>query len=683
MRRSLRLSTAFVMTFASAAALAAPQPIDAFARRPQMQGVTISADGRYVAFLSGSGDDTTLMTFDRSQPGAAFRRVTASEPNKFDIGWCRFANKKRVLCGLYGNIRGKKYAESPFRKLFAVDADGTALKSLETPRDEANPFKPTTSARNFNMNYGASVEKSNQSQYAMSVNDAWALGIARAFNRYSPAKQDAVIDFTPEDDDTVLIETDDDRNGVSSVTQLNIYTGFRTVKLADTSPIQHFLADSHGNVRVGWGNEDVKTVYFQRPQGEKEWRRLASTQSFSDRNPLRPVAMAAGSNSAYALGNFEGRDALWSIDLADKREPQLLFKHPLVDVSEPLLQSDRRLLGVRYDVERPYVWYADPKLNDLIKRLEEQFPNRAHEIVDATEDLKTLVIQSSSDNDAGTYYVYDVEKEKLQKLGTAYPELAPTSIGMMTNIIYKATDGTEIPGYLTVPSGAERKNLPLIVMPHDGPNSRDSWKFDYLRNFLANRGYAVLQPNYRGSDGFGQKWFMDGRQQWGGLTYTDIQDATKWAVSEGIADPKKICIVGTGFGGYEALLSVARTTGVYACAVSINGITDLVSYQEQGVVTGEKEFRRLQIGSEKDALKRDSPAANAEKIDVPVLLVHGTKDWVVQMDQTKAMEDALDRAGKDVTVLMIKNAGHELERKSDRVALLTQLETFLKDMLAP
>jgi dipeptidyl aminopeptidase/acylaminoacyl peptidase len=193
----------------------------------------------------------------------------------------------------------------------------------------------------------------------------------------------------------------------------------------------------------------------------------------------------------------------------------------------------------------------------------------------------------------------------------------------------------------------------------------------------------VLQPNYRGSDGFGQKWFMDGRQQWGGVTYTDIQDATKWAVAEGIADPKKICILGTGFGGYEALLSVARTSGVYACAVSINGITDLASYQDQGVVTGEKEFRRLQIGSEKDALKRDSPTVNAAKIDVPVLLVHGTKDWVVQMDQTKAMEDALDGAGKDVTVLMIKNAGHELERKSDRVALLTQLETFLKDALAP
>ena len=146
-----------------------------------------------------------------------------------------------------------------------------------------------------------------------------------------------------------------------------------------------------------------------------------------------------------------GRDALWSIDLADKREPQLLFKHPLVDVGEPIIQTDRQLVGVRYDVERPYVWYADPKQRELIDRLEKQFPNRVFDIIDGSENKKTLLIQSSNDIDLGTYYIYDTEKDKLQKLGTAYPELDQTSLGTMTYITYKAADGTEIPGYLTVP----------------------------------------------------------------------------------------------------------------------------------------------------------------------------------------------------------------------------------------
>jgi dipeptidyl aminopeptidase/acylaminoacyl peptidase len=678
--KKVAFATALLCT--AAAASAAPQPLEHFARRPQMHGVTISADGRYIAFLSGSGDDTVLMTMDRSAPGSAFKRVTGSEPNKFDLGWCRFANNKRLICGLYGNLIGKKYVEPTFTRMFAVDADGAALKALEqSKKTDANLLAVTTSFRNLNMNQGAHIEKSEESSYTRTADGAGGSlhNNVGAYNSdYHPDRQDQVIDFTPGDDDNVLIQLDDDQDSYTSIFRLNINTGLRVPQMLEHPPIREFVTDGRGNPRIGWGTPDgLSTAYFARLDGETEWRRLGSTKAFSEANPLRPIALAAASNSAYAVGLHDGREALWSIDLADKREPQLLFTHELVDVGEPMLQSDRRLLGVRYDVERPYVWYADPKLRALIDRLERLYPGRVHDIVDGSEDMKTLLVRASSDVDLGTYFVYDVEKDKLQKLGASYPELDQNALGSMTNILYKAKDGTEIPGYLTVPTGVEKKNLPLVVLPHDGPVARDSWQFSYLRTFLANRGYAVLQMNYRGSSGFGNKWWMAAHQDWGGLTYSDIHDATRWAVQEGIADPKRICIMGSGFGGYAALLGAVRNGDTYKCAVSVGGISDLEMYTDHGIVDGTKELRRQQLGTDVAKLKRDSPLQNAAQIDIPVLLVHGGKDWQVQADQSKAMAKALGRKSKDSKLVLIKGATHDLERRSDRVTLLTEVEAFL------
>ena len=676
---TFRLFLVAALAVSSATASAAPQPIDHFARRPQMHGVSISADGRYIAFLSGVGDETVLMTFDRNS-GGAFKHVTASEPEKFDIGWCRWANDTRLLCGLYGNIRGKKYAEPPFKRLFAVDADGTALKVLEQSRDDGNLLVGKTSMRNLHMNFGSGISQGAPTPGTGLDGQANYLGSAVAgsyVSSFRPERQDDVIDLTPDEHDTVLIQADDNRNSFPSIFNLNIYNGIRNQVVSEKQPIQNFATDGHGHPRLGWGmTKDLQIAYFTNFEGKFDWQPLAAMQSAGASGQLRPIALAAKENTAYAVGPFEGRDALWSIDLAGQREPKLLFKHPLVDVGEPILQSDRRLVGVRYDVERPYVWYANPAFREVIDRLERHSFHQVQEIVDSSADQKTLVVRSSSDVDDGTYYIYNIDENRLQKLGTSYPDLDRESLGTMTNIVYKAADGTEIPGYLTIPSGAERKNLPLIVMPHDGPMTRDTWKFSFLRTFLANRGYAVLQTNYRGSSGFGQKWRVDARQDWSGTIYSDIQDATRWAVSEGIADPKRVCILGWGFGGYEALLSATRAGATYRCAVSIGGIADLESQQQQAASLGNNELRR-ELGSDRESLNRDSPLANAAQIGVPVLLIHGTKDWQVQVDQTKAMDGELNDASKPHTTVLIKGGNHDLERMSDRVTLLKEVEAFL------
>jgi dipeptidyl aminopeptidase/acylaminoacyl peptidase len=666
---------------ATAAAAPAPQAVENFARRPQMYGVTISPDGRYIAFLSGAEDDVVLMTFDRTQPGSSFKRVAASQPNKFDIGWCNWANNKRLLCGVYGNIRGKKYAEAPFTSLIAVNADGSELKPLEAPRNEANALNATTSMRNFNLNYGAETEKSNSSSFRYEgLGDFAGSAVAERYvSLFNAERSEGIIDYTPADPDTVLVQSDDDKDGYRSIFEMNIVTGKRVPRFGEVPPIQNYVTDGRGNPQIGWGTSDgLNTLYYARLEGERDWRKLGTTNAFGTTNRLRPIAVAPGENSAYAVGTHNGREALWNIDLADKREPKLLFNHPLVDVGDPLMQSDRRLIGVRYDVERPYVWYADPKQREFVDRLESQFSGRAHEIIASSDDQKTWLVQASSDVDAGTYFIYDVANDKLQRLGVSYPELDQKALGTMTYITYKASDGTEIPGYLTVPSGAEKKKLPLIVMPHDGPLARDSWKFSYLRTFLANRGFAVLQMNYRGSSGFGTKWRFDAHQDWGGLTYSDIHDGTQWAIAEGIADPQRICIMGSGFGGYSALLGAVRDADIYRCAISLGGIADPDMQVDHGIVFGDKEMRREQVGNDKEKLKLASPLQQARKIKVPVLLVHGTKDWQVQMDHSKEMEGSLDHAGTPHKAVYIKNAGHDFERKSERVTVLNEIDAFLQ-----
>ena len=483
------------------------------------------------------------------------------------------------------------------KRLFAVDADGGALKVLEGPRNDANLFVQTTSMRNFNANQGQNVERAAASESARGVGSYASSGAANNYVRaFNPGRQDELIDITPDDRDTVLIQVDDDHDSYPTLFNLNIYTGVRNVRSPENLHIQSYVSDGRGNPRIAQGtSKTLETNYYARLEGELGWHPLVAIHSNDATVPLRPIAMAATTNVAYAFGVHEGRDALWTIDLTDKRPPQLLFQHPLVDVGEPILQTDQSLIGVRYDVERPYAWYADPKMRELIDKLDAERPGR-HEIVDMSQDQKVLVIRSSSDTDEGSYAIYNAVENRLQKLGTAYPDLPQNALGKMTNILYKASDGTEIPGYLTVPSDGARKKLPLIVMPHDGPQARDTWKFSFLRTFLANRGYAVLQMNYRGSSGFGEKWQLDANKDWTGLTYSDIQDGTRWAVSEGIADPKRICIMGWGFGGYEALLSAARNTDTYRCAVSIGGIADPEIQRQLLMATGNTEGRK-EIGS--------------------------------------------------------------------------------------
>jgi dipeptidyl aminopeptidase/acylaminoacyl peptidase len=669
-------------------AAAEPQPVESFARMPQMRDPVISSDGHFVAFVSSMDDASVVMTFDR-QTNSPFQRIAASEPGRFDVDRCNWANAERLVCSLTGNIRGRNYAEQPFFRTMAVDAVGTKMKTLDVQSEKGNLLAAKTTPQNFNAgtNVRATDSKGGTTTDGGTYSTLNAYGAkGRTFEYFSGQRSDQIIGVKPGDYEHVLIQADNDGNYIPSVFALNVYTGGRTVVVRQNPPIRQFVADAQGDVRLGWGMTGrLNAYYFARTDEGNDWRPLERANAFAKRQPLVPIGIDSARDSAYAVSEHEGRKALWSIDLRDQSEPAVVFSQPRADLDEPMLTNDRRLFGMSYDLERPAAHYTDENLRNVMDKINKQFPTSFHTIVDMTRDEETLVVRSSSDVDDGSYYLFNRTDKKLKRLGAAYPELKPEGLGVMKPITYKAADGTDIPGYLTIPNGVKAEKLPLIVLPHDGPTARDTFRFSFLRTFLANRGYAVLQMNYRGSSGYGQSWKDAAKEGWSGVVYSDITDATRWAIAQGIADPKRVCIAGWGFGGYAALLGAARNSDLYKCSISINGFSDLVMLRENARLSGPSAEALLieQIGSDKEKLTRDSPVEHADSVGIPVLLVHGDLDWRVQIDQTKKMASALKRQKKDHKAVFIKGAGHDLDRKSDRMTLLNEVEQFLQKNLGP
>lgn len=629
-----RIGFGFTMIcFVGSAIAEAPPPIEAFAALPQMRGPSLSPDGTRIAFIT-SIEDRSVAAVGHVGDENSLVPLLRSEPGKYDIEWCRWANDRRILCGtsMVFTERGKLI---PFSRLIGVDSDGSNLKVL----------LQNTSYRN--------------AQY-----------------------QDQILDWTPNDPQTVLMQLDEDLDGVSTVHELDVHTGKSTRVVAEHQrfPLYSFATDGQGDVRLAWGYYDDATnvQYFGRLVDDKAWRRLAKIEAFQANDALAPIAVVAGTNRAYAIGTQNGLSSLWEMDLLDEQPPRVVFSHPKVDVDEPLFARDGRLTGVWYEDQRPAVHYVDEKTRVRMEAIDKALPGRFNYIVDTSADESRLLIRSSSDVDAGTYLLYDEKLKHMAAVGESYPQLDPSRIAPMQAISYPARDGASIPGYLTIPSGAKAQKLPLIVMPHGGPISRDGWRFSFLRAFLVSRGYAVLQMNFRGSSGYGWDWYSAAHQDWGGLTYSDIHDGTRWAIEQGIADPNRVAIVGWSFGGYAALLGAVRNSDVYRCAVSIAGVSDLPMLLNDERHSSSILFQKKQIGTDWSKLREDSPLRHIEKIKSPILLVHGTQDYVVEVGHSEKMSQLLSRKGKAHKSVILEGATHQLDRQSDRLVLLTELEAFLR-----
>lgn len=634
-----RLWWGIVLLAAPLLSTAETVPVQAYFEGLRVQDVAISPGGRYLSIIVKTGGQDVVLVSDRTVPGSVKPVVAGNPKEQVYPKWCGWANDTRLLCGVYGVAAGAgKYY--PFSRLVAVNADGSDLKMLR---------------QSGNLD-------------SMSVIDL------------NPQFQDEIIDWTPDDPNTVLMELDDDLDGFPDVVAVDVYSGKRRTVELQYPPIRSFSTDGRGNVRLGSGYKDQDVYFFARLDGEKKWRQLSKTAAFSrDEDPFQPIAVQAGSNVAYGFKRDGDREALWQVDLSDRTEPAVVFAHPTVDVSVPLFTPERRLVGLRYETDKPAIFYTDEKVSVYARSVDASLPETSNSIVGATRDERLFIIKASSDVVPPTFYVLNTTggKLNLERIGSAYPALAGKPLARMRPINYAAQDGTVIPGYLTTPAGLPEQNLPLVVMPHGGPVLRDSWGFDPWVQFLAAQGYAVLQMNFRGSDGYGSDWYWSAHQDWGGITYSDITDATRWAIKQGIADPKRICMVGASFGGYAALLAATRHSDLYRCSVSIAGVSDL-----QELLFDRKRFlnafvSRKQLSADPVKLKEDSPRRHVASVGIPVLMIHGEKDYTVEADQTVLMADALKRAGKQHRVVMLADADHSLSRDEDQRTLFTELQAFL------
>jgi dipeptidyl aminopeptidase/acylaminoacyl peptidase len=415
----------------------------------------------------------------------------------------------------------------------------------------------------------------------------------------------------------------------------------------------------------------------------------------SDDNDPPKVAGVLPDSSAVVLlkPNAQGHQAAWALPL-DGSPARLLAEDPDGDITGVYTEADTgSVVGVFVGGLRPHIQWLDSQARQRAEVLDHAFPNKTVRVYGWSTDGSRTLDRVQSPSSPAIYYLVDFSTHRADIAAESYPALENVPLGEWKSITYKARDGTSIPAYLTLPPGKATGPVPLVVLPHGGPWSRDDADFDWLVQFIATRGYAVLQPQFRGSTGFGAAFEKAGYRQWGGLMQDDVTDGVQAMIAQGIADPHHIAIVGASYGGYAALAGAAFTPTIYSCAVSVNGVSNLRTFVDEntpqpglrngGVVrfiSASQAWFTERVGAVTDpALETRSPINSVAEIRIPILIAYSTGDGVVANEQSERMAEALSKAGKPVTVVTLPQEDHWLSRSETRVQLLKALESFLHD----
>lgn len=461
--------------------------------------------------------------------------------------------------------------------------------------------------------------------------------------------------------------------------------GGREVERAKGGVWQWFI-DTAGTVRMG----------FQPTDGGRKlkvWYRSAANQPLKlvarldgeapDKADWSAVQIVPGSDDGLAFHeNSEGRMVLRHFNFATLAPGEIVYAAPERDVGGVAFDERNRLIGASYIDDRERAVWFDPALKRIQARLEVALKGSQVRIVARATDNSRMIVRAGSESDPGGYYVYTAAKATLDPFAADLIGLDPALMAKPRAVSYVARDGTRIDGYLTLPRGRDPKALPLIIMPHGGPYGvRDTLNFSAEVQFLANRGYAVLQPNYRGSGGYGDAFDELGRGQIGRAMQDDLDDAMDWAVKEGVADPKRVCMVGSSYGGYAALWAVIRNPERYRCAASFAGVTDwgrILKYDAQFFSRyGIRKWKERIRGEDNFDLKLVSPLEQVTRLTRPVLLAHGESDSTVPFAQFTALKDAAAKAGKPLETLSFENEGHGFDKPENEAKWYDTLEAFL------
>lgn len=638
-------------TFILSATASAQQhdPAAAFGARQSIEQISLSPDGTKIAYIAPSkGQASQLFTVDLNANGKTAVALTSSgKPDR--LGRCGWISNTRLACNVYGVISDNQ-DRNYMSRVFAVDADGKQLKMLSNRQ---------TGTANYMAYSGGGVLEALKG-------DGSRVLMART--------------YVPEEKAGTLINKKNEGFGVDEIDSVSLRAS-RVVK--PIAGAVEFLSDGQGHVRI-MGLGDYRAGYdtgiikyrFRGPDADA-WSPLSDFDYQNDAG-FNPANIDAANNAVLGFEKLDGRTAVYRVKLDGSGEKSLVFKHDQVDVDQiATIGRSRRPVGVSYATDRRYVSYFDKDLEVLRTKLEKALPNIDQvSFLDSSEDESVLLLQASSDTVPGDYYLLDRKANKLRPLFGARPELEGYKLASVKSVEVTVTDGTKVPAYLTLPPGSSGRNLPAIVMPHGGPSARDEWGFDWLAQYFAHQGYAVLQPNYRGSWGYGDEWYQqNGFRSWK-TAIGDVTDSGRWLVSQGIADPKKLAIFGWSYGGYAALQSGVTAPDLFKAIIAIAPVTDLAQLRLEGVGYSNRRLLEDFIGSGPH-LKEGSPAQNAGLISAPVLIVHGLNDVNVNVNQSRLMVNRLKDAGRPPEYMEVPDLDHYMEDSQIRREMLSRSAAFL------
>jgi dipeptidyl aminopeptidase/acylaminoacyl peptidase len=430
------------------------------------------------------------------------------------------------------------------------------------------------------------------------------------------------------------------------------------------------------------GHEDkaVWTLWLRR---DNRWIQAVSTVDALEFPDLWGVTP---DGQTLIIDTWDNAEKMWRPTRVSRADGKLgEFIGPPREQS-PLLDSNGVVLGFSHQDRFVEYDFVEPRLKALWPAYRAAFKDQQVSLVSWTPDLRKLILYVAGPGNPGGYYIADTTTKRVDPIGAAYPKVTASDVGTVRFVDYKAADGLDIQGVLTLPRGKPEKNLPLIVFPHGGPRAHDDLSFDWWAQALASRGYAVLQPNFRGSTGYGRAFLEAGYGEWGAKMQTDLSDGVADLARQGVIDPKRVCIVGASYGGYAALAGVSLQKGVYRCAVSVAGLSDLpgrlhdetLRYGERSTAIRDRK-RLYGVDSENDPkLRARSPAAHADAVQVPVLLIHGKDDTVVPFSESQKMASALRSAGKPYEIVALDGEDHNLSKSVTRQQMLTATVAFLE-----